>query len=62
MDLSVSNSLIIPQPKPSALPQCLSHDAMAKYRTRLGPERAIKQKLTVMVLQQSFWPLSSYKP
>jgi hypothetical protein len=31
MDLSVSNSLIIPQPKPSALPQCLSHDTTAKY-------------------------------
>jgi Cullin family len=56
MILNVSNSLIIPQPKPSALPQCLSHDAMAKYHTRFGPERAVDQKLTAMVLQQSFWP------
>jgi len=61
MDLGVSYSLIIPQPKLSAFPQCISHDAMAKYRARLGPERAVEQKLTVMVLQQSFWPFSSHK-
>jgi hypothetical protein len=61
MDLGVSNRLIILQLKPSALPQCLSHDAMAKYRTRLGPARAVEQNLTVIVLQQSFWPFSSHK-
>ena len=50
MILSVSNSLVIPQSKPSAPPHYLSHDAMAKYHTRLGPERAVKQKLTAMTL------------
>ena len=51
MDLSISNRLIIPQPKPSAFQQCLSHDTMAKDHTRLGPERALEQKLAVMVPQ-----------
>ena len=32
---------------------------MAEYHKRLGPERAAEQKLTAMVLQQSFWPFSS---
>jgi cullin 4 len=39
----------------------LSRDAMVEYHTRLGPERAVEQKLTAMVLQQSFWPFSSRK-
>ncbi|KAH8999781.1 Cullin-4B [Lactarius akahatsu] len=37
----------------------LSRDSMAEYHKRLGPERAAEQKLTTMVLQQSFWPFSS---
>jgi cullin 4 len=37
----------------------LSRDAMAEYHACLGPGRAIEQKLTTMVLQQSFWLFSS---
>jgi len=37
----------------------LSRDSMAEYHKRLGPERAAEQRLTTMVLQQSFWPFSS---
>jgi cullin-4 len=37
----------------------LSRDAMEEYHKRLGPERAGGQRLTAMVLQQSFWPFSS---
>ena len=39
----------------------LSRDAMGEYHKRLGPELAAEQKLTAMVLQQSFWPFSSRK-
>ncbi|KAI0249475.1 Cullin-4B [Lactifluus subvellereus] len=39
----------------------LSRDAMGEYHQCLGPERAAEQKLTAMVLQQSFWPFSSRK-
>lgn len=39
----------------------LSRDAMGEYHKRLGPECAAEQKLTAMVLQQSFWPFSSRK-
>jgi hypothetical protein len=37
----------------------LSRDSMTEYHKRLGPERAAEQRLTTMVLQQSFWPFSS---
>lgn len=37
----------------------LSRDAMVEYHERIGPKRAAEQKLTAMVLQQSFWPFSS---
>ena len=37
----------------------LSRDSMNEYHKRLGPERAAEQRLTTMVLQQSFWPFSS---
>lgn len=37
----------------------LSRDSMVEYHERIGPERAAEQKLTAMVLQQSFWPFSS---
>jgi cullin-4 len=37
----------------------LSRDNMVEYHERIGPGRAAEQRLTVMVLQQSFWPYSS---
>ncbi|KAI0292249.1 Cullin-4B [Multifurca ochricompacta] len=37
----------------------LSRDTMTEYHKRIGPDRAAEQKLTTMVLQQSFWPFSS---
>ena len=37
----------------------LSRDTMEEYHKRLGPGRAAEQRLTAMVLQQSFWPFSS---
>jgi cullin 4 len=37
----------------------LSRDNMVEYHERIGPGRAAEQRLTVMVLQQSFWPFSS---
>jgi hypothetical protein len=37
----------------------LSRDNMVEYHKRIGPGRAAEQRLTVMVLQQSFWPFSS---
>ncbi|KAN0123228.1 Cullin-4B [Russula decolorans] len=37
----------------------LSRDTMVEYHERIGPKRAAEQKLTAMVLQQSFWPFSS---
>ncbi|KAN0136347.1 Cullin family domain containing protein [Lactarius tabidus] len=37
----------------------LSRDSVTEYHKRLGPERAAEQRLTTMVLQQSFWPFSS---
>lgn len=37
----------------------LSRDSMTEYHKRQGPERAAEQRLTTMVLQQSFWPFSS---
>lgn len=37
----------------------LSRDTMVEYHERIGSERAAEQKLTAMVLQQSFWPFSS---
>jgi cullin-4 len=38
----------------------LSRDTMVEYHERLGPGYAPEQqKLTAMVLQQSFWPFSS---
>ncbi|KAI0259323.1 Cullin family-domain-containing protein [Gloeopeniophorella convolvens] len=37
----------------------LSRDTMTEYHKRIGAERAAAQKLTAMVLQQSFWPFSS---
>ena len=36
----------------------LSRDNMVEYHERIGPVRAAEQRLTVMVLQQSFWPYS----
>jgi cullin-4 len=37
----------------------LSRDTMEEYHERLGHERAAEQRLTAMVLQQSFWPFPS---
>ena len=37
----------------------LSRDTMVEYHERIGPKHAAEQKLTAMVLQQSFWPFSS---
>ena len=36
----------------------LSRDNMVEYHERIGPGRAAEQRLTAMVLQQSFWPYS----
>ena len=40
----------------------LSRDMMVEYHERIGSKRAAEQKLTAMVLQQSFWPFSSRTP
>ena len=37
----------------------LSRDTMEGYHERLGPERAVEQRLIAMVLQRSFWPFPS---
>jgi hypothetical protein len=37
----------------------LSRDTMVEYHDHLGPGSAAEQRLTAMVLQQSFWPFSS---
>ena len=37
----------------------LSRDTMVEYHERIGPKRAAEQKVTAIVLQQSFWPFSS---
>ncbi|KAI9451539.1 Cullin-4B [Russula earlei] len=38
----------------------LSRDTMEEYHKRLGAGHAAEQRLTAMVLQQSFWPFSSH--